>query len=98
MARSLNLESEGPTLENIGQELLARTGANLLVGVEVGQEPVGTDGVTVKFDASMCILSAEDVTSAVRATQSWKTASSEVGRLVGLAALNLLRRFVEQHS
>jgi nicotinamide-nucleotide amidase len=98
MALSLSVVAEGPTLEDIGQDLLARTGANLLVGVEVGQEPVGTDGVTVKFDASMCVLSAADGTSTVRATQSWKTASSEVGRLVGLAALNLLQRFVEQHS
>ena len=98
MARSLNIKTEGSTLESAGQELLARTGADLLVGVEVGQEPLGIDGVTVKFDASMCVLSAEDATRAVRATQSWKTASSEVGRLVGLAALNLLRRFVEQHS
>ncbi len=98
MARSLNIETEGSTLENVGKDLLARTGADLLVGVQVEQEPAGTDGVTVKFDASMCVLSARDGAKTVRATQSWKTASSEVGRLVGLAALNLLRRFLEQLS
>jgi nicotinamide-nucleotide amidase len=98
MARSLNIEAEGSTLENVGQNILARTGSDLLVGVQVEQEPAGTDGVTVKFDASMCVLSEVDGTKSVRATQSWKTASSEVGRLVGLAALNLLRRFLEQLS
>ncbi len=96
MAKSLNITTKGSTLENLGHELLARTGADLLVGAEVEQEPAGADGVTVKFDASLCVLGAGDGTRTVRATQSWKTASSEVGRLVGLAALNLVRRYLEK--
>jgi hypothetical protein len=98
MARSLSVEVAGSTLENLGQNLLERVGADLLIGAQVEQEPAETDGVTVKFDASMCVLSTRDVERIFRATQSWKTASSEVGRLVELAALNLLRRFLEQRS
>lgn len=98
MARSLKIETGHATPEQVGQDLLIRMGADLLIGVRVDQESAGTDGVTVKFDASMFVLGAGDGNRTVRATQSWKTASSEVGRLVGLAALNLLRRFLEQLS
>jgi nicotinamide-nucleotide amidase len=98
MARDLRIGAANPTLEQVGQELLVRTGAGILVGVQVEQESAGTDGVTVKFDASLCVMGAGDGTRTVRATQSWKTASSEVGRLVGLAALNLVRRYLEQLS
>lgn len=96
----LELDGEPSTLEQVGQSLLAKTGADLLVGVQVSQEATGVDGVTVKFDAAMCVLRAgdSDGREAVRATQSWKTASSEVTRLVGLAALNLLRRYLGQYS
>jgi nicotinamide-nucleotide amidase len=98
MTRDLRIGAANPTLEQLGQELLDRTGAGILVGVQVEQESAGTDGVTVKFDASLCVMGAGDGTRNVRATQSWKTASSEVGRLVGLAALNLVRRYLEQLS
>jgi hypothetical protein len=98
MARSLAVGSKDPTSGQIGQEQLARTGADLLVGVHVEQESAGTDGVTVKFDASLWVTGAGAGAKSVQATQSWKTASSEVGRLVGLAALNLVRRYLEQLS
>ena len=95
----LKLVGEPRTLEQVGQALLAKTGADLLVGVQASQEAMGVDGVTVKFDAAMCVLRAADPDGreAVRATQTWKTASSEVTRLVGLAALNLLRRYLGQY-
>jgi len=98
MGRSLDVGTKDPTPERIGQDLLARTGADLLVGVQVEQQSAGTDGVTVRFDASLWVTGARDGVRSVRATQSWKTASSEVGRLVGLAALNLVRRYLEQLS
>ena len=98
MARSLNVGAGSQTLEKLGQELLGRTDADLLVGIQVEQESAGSDGVTVKFDARLCVLGAGDGTRSVRSTQSWKTASSEVGRLVGLVALNLVRRYLGQFS
>jgi nicotinamide-nucleotide amidase len=96
-ARVLGVRPVAASLEDLGRTLLANTGADLLVGVQVVREAAETDGVTVKFDGSICILrSGDESVEAVRATQSWKTASSEVGRLVGLAALNLLRGYLGQ--
>jgi nicotinamide-nucleotide amidase len=96
MASNLGIGTKDPTPEQIGQDILARTGADLLVGVHVEQESAGTDGITVKFEASLWVTGTGAGAKSVRATQSWKTASSEVGRLVGLAALNLVRRYLEK--
>jgi nicotinamide-nucleotide amidase len=96
----LALPGEPRSLEHIGQALLARAGADLLVAVHGAQEATDPDGVTVRFDATMLVLGASetDPGGALRATQSWKTASSEVPRLLGLATLNLLRRYLGTSS
>ena len=96
----LALPGEPRSLEHIGQALLARAGADLLVAVQGAQEATDPDGVTVRFDATMLVVgtSKTDARETLRATQSWKTASSEVPRLLGLAALNLLRRYLGQST
>jgi nicotinamide-nucleotide amidase len=81
-------------IESAARSLLDETGARLALAVRVTQEPVGDEGRTVRFDAEICLAARqhEDKDSAWRIRQSWQTAQSEVARLVGLAALNLLRR------
>jgi nicotinamide-nucleotide amidase len=81
-------------VESEARSLLDQVGASLALAVSVHQEPVGDDGRTVRFDAEICLVERpHDGKEGVRRTrQSWQTAESEVGRLVGLAALNLVRK------
>lgn len=86
----------GGDLESRATMLLDQSGAALVLGLDIRQQSVGDDGTTVRFDADLCLASwsNEKTCKAVKITQSWQTARSEVGRLVTLAALNLLRRHI----
>ncbi|MGA7732182.1 MAG: CinA family nicotinamide mononucleotide deamidase-related protein [Chloroflexia bacterium] len=86
--------NRGIDIESAARSLLDEMGARLALVVQVTQESVGDEGRTVRFDAEICLAARQhDGTDrAWRIRQSWQTAQSEVTRLVGLAALNLLRR------
>ena len=81
-------------IESEARSLLSQSGASLALAVEVRQENIGDDGRTVKFEAVIVLVARQldGKEGAWRIRQSWQTAQSEVTRLVGLAALNLLRR------
>jgi hypothetical protein len=85
---------DGEEIEPAARALLDQSGAPLALAIEVRQEQVGDDGRTVRFEAVIVLVARQPVGKEVvwRIRQSWQTAQSEVTRLVGLAALNLLRR------
>ena len=79
----------GTVLDPIAEAITERSGASLALVVEVEAEPLGDDSSAVQFTALVKVLRAGAECESV--TYSWRTTPSEVGRLVGLAALNLLR-------
>lgn len=85
---------DNSNIEVDARTLLNETGARLALAIDVRQEAVGNDGLTIRFDAEICLVAQEHdgKQTAWRITQSWQTARGEVTRLVGLSALNLLRR------
>jgi len=84
-----------PTLEELSSALLDRCDAHVVVAIQVEQQP-GPDPTTVSADAEILLTTFENGlrhgTSAFKAT--WTTSASEVPRLVGLGALNHLRRWL----
>ena len=84
------------SIDEVAKLLVRESGAGVVLAVSVRQVPIGDDGVTVKFDADICLAARQQMADDVkwRTKQSWQTASGEVPRLVGLAAINLLRRYL----
>lgn len=93
VAKSGEEQFEG-SVDNAARALLNQSGADLALVVQVSQEPIGNDGLTVRFDAEIVLLDRHVHASrhGLHIKQSWQTARGEVGRLVGLAAINLLRK------
>jgi hypothetical protein len=80
-------------LADLGTALMPKTGADIVLAVKVRQEPAAV-GNSVRADVEIVLLTAERFGAPVRATGEWTTSSGEVSRLVGLVALNLLRRWL----
>jgi competence/damage-inducible protein CinA-like protein len=83
------------TLEQLSSALLDRCNANLVMAVRVEQQP-GTESNTVRADADILLTSSPDKMSGhnTMSRATWNTSASEVGRLTGLGALNLLRKWL----
>lgn len=96
-----NGDSVGSTsVEEAAKRLLHETKAMLALAVIVNDESVGDDGNTVRFDADICLAARKQDGSDGKwqVRQSWQTSKGEVPRLVGLAAINLLRRYLIEHT
>ncbi|HYO50005.1 MAG TPA: CinA family nicotinamide mononucleotide deamidase-related protein [Chloroflexia bacterium] len=95
VARIMNIEET--TLEETARALQAQTGADMVLAVSVTSRPISdTDAGSVYADAEIVLRSANgsEQGEVVSAKHSWRTAQSEVGRVFGLAALNMLRRYL----
>ena len=83
------------SLDELSSALLERCNADLVLAVRVEQVAASDTG-SVSADAEIFLTTS--LNSAARSTSvaksSWKTSSSEVPRLVGLGALNLLRKWL----
>ena len=90
----VNPEGPGNVGESAAWSLLNETGAGLALVVAVKQEPIGDEGQTVRFDVDISLVGSREAGTARAWTvkHSWQTSQGEVTRLVGLAALNLLRK------
>jgi competence/damage-inducible protein CinA-like protein len=84
-----------PTLEELSSALLARCDAQIVVAIQVEQQP-GSDPTTLSADADVLLTTLPDVSGQGNSAfkSSWNTSASEVPRLVGLSALNHLRRWL----
>lgn len=96
LIKNTNSDIGVESLVDAASALMTETGAEVALALSVMQEPIGDNGMTVKFDAEICLLARTQVDSdgKWRLKQSSQTAKGEVPRLVGLAALNLLRRYL----
>ncbi|HYP40518.1 MAG TPA: CinA family nicotinamide mononucleotide deamidase-related protein [Chloroflexia bacterium] len=95
VARIINIEET--SLEDTASALQAQTGADMVLAVSVTSRPISdSDAGSVYADAEIVLRSANgsDEGEVVRARHSWRTAQSEVSRVFGLAALNILRRYL----
>ncbi len=79
------------TLNDIMSAIIERLGADIALVVQVDMEPISSDGSSVRFSTEIVFLHEDDGRGPQRASYSWRTTPSEVGRLVGLAALNHMR-------
>jgi len=102
VAEALGVERVGSTgdIDTICREALSKFGADLCLGVLVEQQVQrrsapgiqdSEDKGAVQFSAVIVTLESGAARQANHSSQSWRTARSEVARLVGLAALNHLR-------
>lgn len=82
-----DLSDVSALLEGVSRKL----GAELAIMVSVQQEAQGDHGAVVQFSAQFSTLLSSPGQEIKESSQSWRTAGTEVGRLVGLAALNHLR-------
>jgi nicotinamide-nucleotide amidase len=98
VARIMNIESGAEaSLEEAASALQAQTGAEMVLALSVTSRPISdSDAGPVYADAEIVLRSANggDEGNMVSAKHSWRTAQSEVSRLFGLAALNMLRRYL----
>jgi nicotinamide-nucleotide amidase len=78
-----------------GRALLRKCGADLVLALFVTEESAAA-GNSVKAIAEILLIggSGSEETSPVTSKSEWTTSHSEVPRLVGLVALNLLRRWL----
>jgi nicotinamide-nucleotide amidase len=88
--------TESPNLEGALRALRAKTGADVIMGVSAELTPAGADNRLVNAAVEIALLTpdAPDALEDVRLTrsrQTWRTEVTEVRRLAGLAAYNLLR-------
>jgi nicotinamide-nucleotide amidase len=79
------------TLKDVMSAIIERLGADFALAVQVDMESLSTDGSSVRFSTEIVILHEDADRGSQRASYSWRTTPSEVGRLVGLAALNHTR-------
>jgi len=79
------------TLNDVMSAIIERLGADFGLAVQVDMEPISNDGSSVRFSTEIVLLHEDDERGAQCASYSWRTTPSEVGRLVGLAALNHTR-------
>ena len=93
--RLLNGHGTESTLEQASFALRRVSAADLVVALMVMQEPTGANNA-VKASAEMLLASSEESGTAGRfsTTSEWTTTAGEVPRLVGLVALNTLRRWM----
>lgn len=83
------------TIEEAAQALQAFTGADVVIAARAEVTARGNDTDTVKARIELCIQGNESVGGATKSSQqSWRTSSSEVRRLCGLAGHNLLRLYL----
>jgi competence/damage-inducible protein CinA-like protein len=85
--------AESPDLEGAVRAIRAMTGADVVMGVGAEVTPAGADNRLVNAALELALLTpdaAED-THLTRSRQTWRTESTEVRRLAGLAAYNLMR-------
>jgi nicotinamide-nucleotide amidase len=91
MSAVLNVP-EPHTLEEAASAMKTYTGAELVVATRAEVTPRGEDSNSVRASADMLILSGHTTEPAVQSSQqTWRTSPTEVRRLIGLAALNMLR-------
>ena len=80
------------TLEEASWSLRTYIGADLVIAAQAEVTPRGDDPNSVRATVDLLLLS--DYTGSAQALslqQSWRTSTTEVRRLIGLAALNMLR-------
>lgn len=95
LARIMNIGET--SLEETARALEAQTGADMVLAVSATSRPISDTGAgPVNADAEIVLRSANgsDQGEVVSAKHSWRTAQSEVSRVFGLAALNMLRRYL----
>jgi nicotinamide-nucleotide amidase len=80
-------------LADVGGALLRSTGADIALALKVSQEHAAI-GNSVRAEAEIVLVTRADFDRPVRAAGEWITSSGEVPRLVGLLALNMLRRWL----
>lgn len=98
LARIMNVERGAETsLQETATAFQAQTGADMVLALSVTSMPISdSDAGSVYADAEIVLRSANggDEGEIASAKHSWRTAQSEVSRLFGLAALNMLRRYL----
>jgi nicotinamide-nucleotide amidase len=93
-AQLLNASEPESELGKLGSILRERCGADLALAVRVEEQPAS--GNSVQAEAEVVLIAAESMRGEQeRPLKShWTTSDSEVSRLVGLAALNVLRKWL----
>lgn len=83
-------------LEDAAVALCERVGADLALAIRAEQVTADADGVSVSVNAEIVLVpvAAFGQSGILRASPAWKTDMGEVQRLLGLAALTLLRRWL----
>jgi nicotinamide-nucleotide amidase len=84
---------ESPDLEGALRSVRATTGADVIMGVSAELTPAGADKRLVSAAVEIALLTpdAEEDAHLTRTRQTWRTEVTEVRRLAGLAAYNLMR-------
>jgi nicotinamide-nucleotide amidase len=81
-----------PTLAASAGRLREYLGSDIAIAVSATLEPIGSDTTSVKYTAELFVTIRGEGSDEAPLTQTWRTSKSEVGRLIGLAALNLVRQ------
>jgi nicotinamide-nucleotide amidase len=88
----LPMEVSAPTLSASAARLCEYLGSDIAVAVSSSLESLGNDGTSVKYDTEIIVTVRGQAADEAQIKQTWRTSRSEVGRLIGLAALNLVRQ------
>jgi nicotinamide-nucleotide amidase len=86
------MEESAPTLSATAVRLCEYLGSDIAIAITSTLESLGSDGTSVKYDTEIIVTMRGHATDQAHITQTWRTSRSEVGRLIGLAALNLVRQ------
>ena len=87
------------TLDEAAQALQAFTGADVVIAARAEVTARGDDADAVRARIELCIQTNDAEGGATKSSQqSWRTSGSEVRRLCGLAAHNLLRLYLLERN
>lgn len=99
VSRLLDAGHSEATLAQIGSYLLEKCGADLTLGVTSQEAPAARPN-SVQADIEIMLIPSNSFANSgsISVKSSWTTSSGEVPRLAGLAALNLLRKWLLHHG
>jgi nicotinamide-nucleotide amidase len=93
-SRVLTLETGDRTLTELSTSLCERAGVDLVLAIRVEQQPATTSSVQAEAELVLATAARLGERQAPSAKTKWTTSASEVPRLVGLAGLNMLRKWL----
>jgi nicotinamide-nucleotide amidase len=97
-AKLLGAAGSELSLAQLSEDLLEQTGSGLVLALSVDQDTLTEDSVRARAEILLISGVAGKGTEAEPRQTAWATSSSEVRRLAGLAALNILRKWLLDNS